>query len=74
MLEEIERAEARLAEIHARFADPAFYAETGREDVRSLEAEEREAAATVERLVEEWSALEREHAELERELASTEAR
>jgi ABC-type multidrug transport system ATPase subunit len=72
LLEEIERAEARLAEIHARFADPAFYAETRREDVRSLEEEEREAAAAVERLVEEWSAIEREHAKLERELAGAE--
>jgi ATPase subunit of ABC transporter with duplicated ATPase domains len=72
LLAEIERAEARLAEIHARFADPAFYAGTMREDVRSLEEEGREAAATVERLVEQWSTVEREHAELERELASAE--
>jgi hypothetical protein len=63
----------RLAEIHARFADPAFYAETGHEDVRALESEEREAAGTVERLVEEWSAVEREHAALERELAGSDA-
>jgi chromosome segregation ATPase len=73
LLEEIERAEARLAEIHARFADPAFYAETEREEVRSLEEEERSAGGIVERLVEEWSALERRHAELEQELASAEA-
>ncbi len=72
LLEEIEQAEARLAEIHARFADPSFYAETRREDVRSLEEKEREAAGTVERLVEEWSAVEREHAKLERELAGAE--
>ncbi|HJU86720.1 MAG TPA: ATP-binding cassette domain-containing protein, partial [Gemmatimonadota bacterium] len=70
LLEEIEGAEARLAEIHARFADPAFYAETSREDARSLELAEREAAGAVERLVEEWSRVEREHSELERELAS----
>ena len=73
LLEKIERAEARLAEIHARFADPTFYAETGHEDVRALESEEREAVGTVERLVEEWSAVEREHAALERELAGSDA-
>jgi ATPase subunit of ABC transporter with duplicated ATPase domains len=73
LLEEIERAEVRLAEIHARFADPAFYAETGHEDVRALEDEERDAAGNVERLVEEWSAVEREHAALERELAASDA-
>jgi DNA repair exonuclease SbcCD ATPase subunit len=72
LLEEIGQAEARLAQIHARFADPAFYAETRREDVRTLEEEEREAAAVVERLMEEWSEVEREHAQLERELASAE--
>ena len=73
LLEEIERAEARLAGIHARFADPSFYAETEREDVRLLEEEEREAAGAVERLMEEWSAVEREHAKLERELAGAAA-
>jgi energy-coupling factor transporter ATP-binding protein EcfA2 len=72
LLEEVERAEARLAEIHARFADPAFYARTGRDEVRSLEGEEREAAEAVERLMEEWSAVERAHAKLEQELAGAE--
>ena len=72
LLEEIELAEARLAGIHARFADPSFYAETGRDEVRSLEGEEREAAGTVERLMEEWSVVERAHAKLEQELAAAE--
>ena len=73
LLEEIERAEARLAEIHARFADPAFYAKTVHEDVRVLEDEEREAAGSVERLLEEWSAVERELTALEREPARSDA-
>jgi ATPase subunit of ABC transporter with duplicated ATPase domains len=73
LLEEIERAEKRLAGIHARFADPAFYAETGHAEVRSLEDEEREAAAHVERLLEEWGAVERELATLEREPARSDA-
>ncbi|HEY7473328.1 MAG TPA: ABC-F family ATP-binding cassette domain-containing protein [Gemmatimonadota bacterium] len=60
LLAEIERAEGRLAGIHARFADPAFYAETGRGEVRGLEEEEREAAGSVQRLIEEWGAVERE--------------
>ena len=60
LLEEVERAEAGLAAIHARFADPAFYSVTDRAEVRSLEEEEREAAGRVKRLMEEWSAVERE--------------
>ena len=60
LLEEVERAEAGLAAIHARFADPTFYTVTDRAEVRSLEEEEREAAGRVKRLVEEWSAVERE--------------
>jgi ABC-type multidrug transport system ATPase subunit len=73
LLEEIEEAEKRLAKIHARFADPAFYAETGHAEVRSLEDEEREAAACVERLLEEWGVVERELAALEREPARSDA-
>ena len=60
LLEEVERAEAGLAAIHARFADPTFYSVTDRAEVRSLEEEEREAAGRVKRLMEEWSAVERE--------------
>lgn len=55
LLEEIERAEARLARIHARFADPATYAEASHAEIRALEEEAREAAAAVEALVEKWS-------------------
>jgi ATPase subunit of ABC transporter with duplicated ATPase domains len=60
LLEAIEQAEARLAEIHARFADPSFYAATDHAELRVLKGEEREAALRVEHLLEEWSAVERE--------------
>jgi ATPase subunit of ABC transporter with duplicated ATPase domains len=67
LLGEIEQAETHLAEIHSRFADPAFYADTGHADVRALKDEEGEAAGRVERLLEEWGAVERELARLEEE-------
>ena len=64
LLEEVERAEARLAEIHARFADPGFYSETERADVQVLEEEERAAAKRVQDLTEEWATVERELASI----------
>ncbi|CAN5755075.1 hypothetical protein BH20GEM1_BH20GEM1_15720 [soil metagenome] len=74
LLGEIELAEARLGEIHGRFADPAFYAETGHAEVRALKHEEREAARKVERLLEEWGAIERELSGLEEEPARSDSR
>ena len=64
LLEEIDGAEVRLGEIHAKFADPEFYAGTGHDGVRALETEEREMAGRVERLMERWTAVERELAAL----------
>ncbi|HUF89137.1 MAG TPA: ABC-F family ATP-binding cassette domain-containing protein [Gemmatimonadota bacterium] len=74
LLEEVDQAEARLAEIHARFADPGFYAGTEHEDVRALESEEREVAGRVERLMEQWTAVERELTALGGEAAGTRVR
>jgi ATPase subunit of ABC transporter with duplicated ATPase domains len=73
LLSEIEQAEAHLAEIHARFAAPSFYAETGHADVRALKDEESEAARRVERLLEEWGAVERELAKLGEEPAHSDS-
>jgi ATPase subunit of ABC transporter with duplicated ATPase domains len=73
LLGEIDQAEVQLAEIHARFADPSFYAETGHADVRALKEEESEAARRVERLLEEWGAVERELAKLGEEPAHSDS-
>jgi chromosome segregation ATPase len=64
LLEEVGRAEARLKELHARFADPAFYAATDRAEVQALEEEERAASKRVQDLTEEWATVERELASL----------
>jgi ATPase subunit of ABC transporter with duplicated ATPase domains len=64
LLEEVGRAEARLKELHARFADPAFYAGTDRAEVQALEEEERAASKRVQDLTEEWATVERELASL----------
>jgi len=73
LLGEIEQAESHLAEIHTRFADPGFYADTGHADVRALKDEEGEAAGRVERLLEEWGAVERELSRLEEEPAGSDS-
>ena len=73
LLEEVDSAETRLAEIHARFADPGFYAGTAHDDVRALESEEREMAGRVERLMEQWTAVERELTALGGEAAGSRA-
>jgi chromosome segregation ATPase len=64
LLEEVGRAEALLRELHARFADPAFYAGTARAEVQALQEEERAAAKRVQDLTEEWATVERELASL----------
>jgi ATPase subunit of ABC transporter with duplicated ATPase domains len=74
LLGEIELAEARLGEIHGRFADPSFYAETGHAEVRALKDEESEASREVERLLEAWGTVERELSGLEEEPARSDSR
>jgi ATPase subunit of ABC transporter with duplicated ATPase domains len=64
LLEEVGRAETRLKELHARFADPAFYAGTERAEVQALQDEERAASKRVQDLTEEWATVERELASL----------
>jgi ATPase subunit of ABC transporter with duplicated ATPase domains len=73
LLGEIEQAEAQLAEIHARFADPSFYAATGHLDVRALKDEESEASRRVQDLLEEWGAIERELSRLGEEPAHSDS-
>ena len=50
----IEAAEARVAEIDAVFADPAFYAGAAPDEVRSLERERAECVEMVAALTGEW--------------------
>jgi ATPase subunit of ABC transporter with duplicated ATPase domains len=57
---EIEEAETRLAAINERFADPAFYPRTPREEIAPLEAEHRELTAKIQQLMQEWEGLEQQ--------------
>jgi ABC-type multidrug transport system ATPase subunit len=50
----IEAAEARVAEIEAVFADPAFYGKTSPEEVRRLEGERAGLAEEIRGLLTEW--------------------
>ncbi len=53
----IEAAEGRVGEIDAEFARAAFYEDAGRDEVAALEAERRELAAEIERLMGVWEGL-----------------
>lgn len=61
----LEKAEARLAEIHAAFCAPGFFEETSPEEIKRLQAEEKKLLEEIERSMEEW---ERVEAELEEAL------
>jgi ATPase subunit of ABC transporter with duplicated ATPase domains len=56
----IDAAEARVAEIDARFCAPGFYEATPPDEVGALESERAELVGTVERLMGQWESLERE--------------
>jgi ATPase subunit of ABC transporter with duplicated ATPase domains len=56
----IDAAEARVAEIDARFCAPGFYEETPPDEVGALESERAELVGTVEGLMGQWESLERE--------------
>ncbi len=59
LLGEIEAAERRLEEIHARFADPGLYATADSAEVEALQREARETARRIAELTGEWEGLER---------------
>jgi ATPase subunit of ABC transporter with duplicated ATPase domains len=56
---EIEKAEARVAEIDLEFCRPGFFDRTEAHAVASLEAERADLQTEVDRLVEEWERLEK---------------
>ena len=61
----IEAAESRLAEIDEIFADPAFYAETPIEEVRTLETERTARQGELDELIGAWERIETELAHLD---------
>ncbi len=60
LLAEIERCEARKAEITGIYADPSFFQRATRDEIDALVAEQEALAPKIERLVGEWEAVERE--------------
>ena len=56
----IDAAEARRAEIHARWCEPDYYERTPAADVAALEAEEQALGPKIDALVAEWEAVEKE--------------
>jgi ATPase subunit of ABC transporter with duplicated ATPase domains len=61
----IEEAESEIAALDGRFADPAFYESTAREEVRSLEEARARLESDVEEWLEEWQGVEEQLEELE---------
>jgi ATPase subunit of ABC transporter with duplicated ATPase domains len=60
VLAAIEKAEARKAEIHAKWCEPGFYDETSPAEVAKLEDEEKGLDPKIEALMAEWEAIEAE--------------
>jgi ATPase subunit of ABC transporter with duplicated ATPase domains len=56
----IEAAEARKAEIHAKWCEPGYYENTSPADVAKLEEEEKALGPKIDLLMAEWEALEAE--------------
>jgi ATPase subunit of ABC transporter with duplicated ATPase domains len=57
---EAERAEERIHAINELYCDPTFFDRTPREEVRTLEREQKELSARVEELLAEWETIEGE--------------
>ncbi len=55
---DIERAEARVAEIDALYASPGFFADTAPEQLQKLQAERAATVESVEKMMEEWESVE----------------
>lgn len=66
LAEAMEKAEARIHAINEIFCDPTYFQRTPPEEVRRLEAEQKELSRKVEKLLEEWMVVEEE---LERSIA-----
>ena len=60
VMAQIEAAEARKAEIHARWCEADFYEKTSPADVTKLEEEEKSLGPRIDQLMAEWEALEAE--------------
>ncbi|MCA9588525.1 MAG: ABC-F family ATP-binding cassette domain-containing protein [Myxococcales bacterium] len=65
LLAKIEAAEARKAEIHARYCEPGFYESTPKEEITKLEREEAELSSAIDGRMTEWEQVEAELAEAE---------
>jgi ATPase subunit of ABC transporter with duplicated ATPase domains len=62
----VQAAEVRVQEIDGLFCEPDYFARTPADEVRAREAERKELATALGRLMGEWENLEREVAALER--------
>ena len=65
MLAEIEAAETRKQAITDLYCSPGFFERTGKDEVAALEQEQAALGPSIEALLEEWEALEKEIAEME---------
>ncbi len=65
LMEQIEKAEARVHEINELFCNPGFFDKTPAGEIRKLEKEQKDMGSRVDELMESWSAVEEELAELD---------
>ncbi|MFL6196492.1 MAG: ribosomal protection-like ABC-F family protein [Thermoanaerobaculia bacterium] len=61
---QVENSEGRINAINEMFCDPTFFDRTPREQVKKLEAEQKNLSGKIEELMAEWERIESEMAEL----------
>ena len=64
LLAQVEKTEARKAEIEAKYCEPGFFEQTPEAQVAKLKREQMEIESRLDRLVTEWEGVEAELAEL----------
>jgi len=64
LLAQVEKTEARKAEIEAKYCEPGFFEQTPEAQVEKLKREQMEIESRLDRLVTEWEGVEAELAEL----------
>ena len=69
LTQDIEKAEARVAEINEKFCNPGFFDRTEDKEVRKLEGEQQRLSTKVEESMARWEAIEEELGEIDASLA-----
>jgi len=64
LLAQVEKTEARKAEIEAKYCEPGFFEQTAEAQVEKLKREQMEIESRLDRLMTEWESVEAELTDL----------